>query len=282
MMPGGRGFSMGPGGEGSMGGMRGGGGPGQVAGEHTSLPKGVDYYLLRFFDFSVEPGKKYKYRVKLVIKDPNYGLPQAVLSPAVLDRQAKETQQAKARKADKPFYRIVEKWSDPSPAVGIPMNGNVRLAETKVPAADKANDEPTVKMLVEAFDVDESGAPIQAAAEKDFKRGSVANMVQDTEYLVDAMTIDTQKDFKFFTGMTLLDVDGGTKIAGARDMNYPARILVMGPAGELYIHNELDDKSYVDFHKATFEKSADPRMGPGGEGGPGAPPRGGKRTPPRR
>jgi hypothetical protein len=284
MPPGGRGYSMGPGGPGGEGpaGYRGGGGPGQIATEHTSLPKGVDYYLLRFFDFSVEPGKKYKYRVKLVVKDPNYGLPQAVLSPAVLDRQAKEAQEAKARKAEKPFYRIVENWSDPSPAVGIPMAGNVRLADVKVPTADKANDEPTVKMLVEAFDVDDAGAPIQAAAEKDFKRGYVANMVQDTEYLVDAMTIDTQKDFKFFTGMTLLDVDGGTKIAGARDMTYPARILVMGPAGEMYIRNELDDKSYVDFHKATFEKSTDSRMGPGGlEGGPGGPGRGGRR-PPRR
>src|SRR5262249_33998587 len=166
--------------EGGPGGFRGGGGGvGQAAMEHTTLPKGVDYYLLRFFDFSVEPGKKYKYRVKLVLKDPNYNLPQAVLSPAVLDRQAKELQAARAKnpKTEKPFYRIVEKWSDPSPAVGIPMAGNVRLADAKVPAADKANDEPTVKMLVEAFDADEAGTLIQAAVEKEFKRGYVANMV---------------------------------------------------------------------------------------------------------
>ena len=29
------------------------------------------HWLLRFFDFSVEPGKKYKYRVRLVMLDPN-------------------------------------------------------------------------------------------------------------------------------------------------------------------------------------------------------------------
>jgi hypothetical protein len=240
--------------------------------------------LLRFIDFSVEPGKKYKYRVKLVLKDPNYGLPQTVLSPTVLDRQAKEWQAARAEnpKADRPFWRIVDKWSDPSPAVGIPMAGNVRLADVKVPAADRVNDEPTVKMLVEAFDVDDAGTPIQAAAEKDFRRGYVANMVQDTEYLVDPMTIDTQKDFKFFTAMTLLDVDGGTKIAGTRDMNYPARILVMGPAGEMYVRNELDDKSYVENHRAIFEKT-DPRAGPGGPEGPGGFGRpGAGRRPPRR
>ena len=84
----------------------------------------------------------------------------------MLDRQAKEAAAAKATKSDKPFYRIVEKWSDPSPAVGIPMAGNVRLAETKIPAAEKFNDEPVVKLLVEAFDVDEAGNPIQAAGRK--------------------------------------------------------------------------------------------------------------------
>jgi hypothetical protein len=282
MPPGGRGYAM-MGQEGGPGGFRGGSsGPGQVAQEHVSLPKGVDYYLLRFFDFSVEPGKKYKYRVKLVLKDPNYGLPQMVLAPAVLDRQAKELQAARAKnpKAERPFYRIVDQWSDPSPSVGIPTNGNVRLADVKVPSSDKANDEPTVKLLVEAFDVDDSGMPIQAATEKDFKRGYVANMVQDTEYLVDAMTIDTQKDFKFFTGMTLLDVDGGAKIPGTRDMTYPARILVMGPAGELYIHDELDEKSYVETHRAIFEKNPTGAMGPEGPGGPGRP--GGRRGSPRR
>ena len=31
----------------------------------------VPNWLLRFFDFSVEPGKKYKYRVQLVMLDPN-------------------------------------------------------------------------------------------------------------------------------------------------------------------------------------------------------------------
>src|SRR4029078_4277403 len=134
--------------------------------------------------------KKYKYRVKLVVKDPNFNMPQGVLAPAVLDRQAKEAQTAKAHNGQKPSYRFVDKWSDPTPTVGIPMAGNVRLADAKIPSADKFNDEPTVKMLVEAFDVDETGNPIQAAVERDFRRGDVANFVKkDTEYLVDPTII---------------------------------------------------------------------------------------------
>ncbi len=218
----GRRFS-GPGGSPEGGSYR--SGSGQVAPQHSTLPsKGVDFYLLRFFDFSVEPGKKYRYRVKLVLADPNYNLPQGVLSPAVLDRQVKEAAAAKLKKSDI-FYRVIKDFSDPSPIVGIPMAGNVRLAETKVPPADKFNDEPSVKMLIEAFDVDETGNPIQTATEKDFHRGYVANTVQDAEYIVDGGEyIDTQPSFKFLTGMTLLDVDGGTKISKeSRDLTVPAR-----------------------------------------------------------
>jgi hypothetical protein len=275
MGPGGR-MPIGPGGPEGGGAFR--GGSGQAASQHTTLPKGVDYYLLRFFDYSVEPGKRYKYRVKLVVHDPNFNMPPTVLAPAVLDRQAKEFQAAKAKggpNAQKPFYRLVEKWSDPSPTVGIPMAGNVRLAETKVPPPEKFNDEPTVKLLVEAFDVDAAGNPIQAAKEPEkpavFRRGYVVNLVEDAEYLFDPITIDTQPNFRFQTGMTLLDVDGGTKISKeSKDMTVPARILVMGPAGELYIHNELDDKPYVESHRATFEKTTD-RQGPIGPGAPGGP-----------
>ena len=115
MGPTGRRFGGGPGGGPEGGGSYRGGGSGQPATEHTFLPKGVDYYLLRFFDFSVEPGKKYKYRVKLVLKDPNFNMPQSVLSPAVLDRQAKEaySDQEKEERSILPVSRKMER-SDPS------------------------------------------------------------------------------------------------------------------------------------------------------------------------
>jgi hypothetical protein len=172
----------------------------------------------------------------------------------------------------KRFYRIVQKWSDPSPNVGIPMAGNVRLAETKIPPPDKVNDEPVIKLLVEAFDVDDNGIPIQGANKFSVRRGYVANAIGDANYQPDPTTADIQPNFRFFTGMTLLDVDGGAKIAGAKDMTYPARILLMGPAGELYIRNEFDDKPYVATYHATFEESTDKRSstGPEAPGGPGS------------
>jgi hypothetical protein len=276
MGPGGRRIMAGPGGGPEGGGAYRGSGGGQAAAQHQVLPKGVDYYLLRFFDFTVEPGKKYKYRVKLVFNDPNFGMPEGVLAASVLDRQAKEVAATKKKKSDL-FYRVVDKWSDPTPTVGIPMAGNVRLADTKIPAG--VNDEPNVKLLVEAFDVDEAGLPIQAALESDktwFRRGNVVNMVQDAEYLVDPTMIDTKANFQFLTGMTLLDVDGGTKLS--RDMTVPSRILVMGSAGEMYIRNEIDDKPYVESHRKTFEKTTDKNGKPLGPEVPGGSPK----RPPRR
>jgi hypothetical protein len=236
---------------------------------HTQLSKGVDYYLLRFFDFTVEPGKKYKYRVKLVLGDPNYLMPASIMAPAVLDRQGQE---AKAHGNVKVPFRTFNSFSEPSPVVGIPMSGDVQLAEASIPPPGKINAEPVVKLLVEAFDVDDEGSPIQAAKEKEFRRGYVANMIEDGDYFFENMVIDTKKDFRFLTGMTLLDVEGGTNLT--RDLTVPVRIVVMGPAGELYIRNETDDKPLVEYHRALFdnpnEKKGRGPSGPGGpEGGPG-------------
>lgn len=166
---------------------------------------------------------------------------------------------------------MVENWSDPSPTVGIPLSGGVKLVDVKVPSADKVNDEPSANLLVNSFDVDatDKNNAIQAANKKDFRRGGVANMTEKADYLVDGgLAIDTDDNFKFVTGMTLVDIDGGKKLANSQTS--PGRVLMMGPAGELYVHNELDDKPAVDYHKAIFEEHRSPDGGPEGPGGRGS------------
>lgn len=172
---------------------------------------------------------------------------------------------------------MIEAWSEPSPTVGIPLSGGVKLVDVKVPSADKVNDEPTAKLLVNSFDVDETDKnnAIQAANEGVFRRGGVANMTEKADYLVDGgIAIDTRDSFKFVTGMTLVDIDGGKKLGN--NATTPGRIMVMGPSGELYIRNELDDKLAVETHKAIFEAPKYPEGGVEGPGGPQRP--GGKGT----
>ncbi len=55
--------------------MRGGGAAANVnVNTSNSQAKAVEHLLFRCFDFTVTPGKTYRYRVRLVLSNPNYGL----------------------------------------------------------------------------------------------------------------------------------------------------------------------------------------------------------------
>ena len=89
--------------------------PGNV-GNATQVPL-VDYKLFRCFDFSVQPGRTYRYRVRLVLNNPNYNVGAQYLANAAL-----------AKGATRP-----SPWSDPSSEVNVPrgfsmLAGNARPA----------------------------------------------------------------------------------------------------------------------------------------------------------
>lgn len=84
---------------GGMGGMMGGGEGGM--GMEMKLP---EYRMFRFVDTTVEPGKTYRYRVQISVRNPNFGLPAQYLSQADL--------------ADKPI--LAAKKSEPSPLAHVP------------------------------------------------------------------------------------------------------------------------------------------------------------------
>jgi hypothetical protein len=248
-MPGGRGEGR----EGYVAGSRG-GAPGTTADAAPQEP----YWLLRFFDFNVEPGKKYIYRVMLVMQDPNQTSPAGrYVSLDYLD--SKVIQRIKEKKQG-PFRRTA--WSDPSPVVSIPLAGGVRVAAAK-PASERLNDEPSTTLLVESFGSDDKGKATRAAKEKDFKRGSVANMTEDAEILVDqGRAIDPMKSFPFHTGITVLDIEGGDPLA--KDIKKPARVLLMDQAGQLFVQNETDDANAVELHRDLFtDADKQPRGRPG-------------------
>ena len=90
-----------------------------------------------------------------------------------------------------------------------------------------------------------AGKAIQAAKEKDFVRGGVANMTEDAEILADqGRAIDPFEDFKFQTDITVADIRGGEQLT--REASRPARVLLMGPAGQLFVQEETEDLETVD------------------------------------
>ncbi len=223
---GGRGYGGEMGGRGyggEMGGGRGGNYAGAGGGGGGLGPDGeprAPVWLLRFFDFSVEPGKKYKYRVQLAMLDPNQSFGARYVSPDSLNQEADKRikQEKAARKSRSTPYRSTE-WSKPSVTVSIPLAGSVKVASTK-PATDKFNDEPSATLLVESFGSDEKSNAIQVAEEENFQRGDVANMTKDTKVLVEGgRAYDPVSKFPFRTGIAVVDIRGGERLT--RDAQRP-------------------------------------------------------------
>jgi hypothetical protein len=271
------GYGGGYGGEGGYSGGYAGGGRGGF--DQNGEPQ-APHWLLRFFDFSVQPGKKYKYRVRLAMLDPNQNFGGRRVDPESLDstvinriRDEKKARPAPPRSnAPPPTPVRMTAWSKPSRTVTVPLAGSVNVAGAK-PAAEQFNSEPRAILLVQSFGTDEKGNAIQAAIEKKegFQRGNVANLTADTEVLVDqGRAIDPYKAFVFQTDITVADIRGGERLT--REDSRPARVLLMGPAGQLFVQDEISDLEVVETHRSTFAK--EPPDGTGGfrgEGGYGRP-----------
>ena len=100
----------------------------------------------------------------------------------------------------------------------MPLDGGVRVAGVQ------AAEDPKAKLLVEAFGKDPKAGnwiqatPQNAEKDKEFPRGSVVNFVDDAEFLVEnGSYIDKSDSFRFYTGITVVDMRGGERIAG-RDL----------------------------------------------------------------
>jgi hypothetical protein len=282
-MEGGRGgYGMGRGGYGMEGG-RGGYGRGGISAEMMGGGRGAfdlaqfeqytwdgttKYLLFRYFDTKVEPGKRYRYRVRLVLTDVNADAPEMYLDNAVTAR----------RKENPARYRFTE-WSDESPVAVVPQAGLVYVAGAQPANAANFAAEPEAKLLIKSID---AGQPAEIALAEMFVRGAVLNMVARQAQIIWSATFQTMdKDgapvdapkFDFRTGMTLLDFDGGEELNGNRQLKAPARALLMDSTGRMAIEGELDAETQVRTYNALMdmkkdaERAARERENGGGERG---------------
>ena len=64
-------------------------------------------------------------------------------------------------------------------------------------------------------------------------------MTEDTEVLADqGRAIDPYKAFKFQTDITVADIRGGERLT--REASRGPRVLLMGPAGQLFVQDETE------------------------------------------
>jgi hypothetical protein len=223
----------------------------------------IEHRLFRFFDFGAKPGKTYRYRVKLVLRNPN-----ALVPPRFLEKR--EFAKGEAREAD---------WSEPSPPVAV-IAGNRLLAGTVSPGR---GNEPTGHVLAKLFNSDVA-AEIRRMF--DISRGSVLNELAAKIGLTDGNNNQTRAEtLDFKTNAVVLDMFGGDKIPGARASDpradqpkVPGHFLVLDNDGDLRTLVQSTDAGMFETEAEEAERQRD-----AGEGGnkpgaaansPGAPPGG--------
>jgi hypothetical protein len=233
--------------------------------ESGQLRPRVKHKMVRFFDFSAEPGKSYRYRVQLVLEDPNRPANPAadpnkrILERTVVERLAKieaedEAYFRKEGKRRRTFY-VKTEWSEPSNVVSLSklsrvVGGSVQAG--KRVKIGMAKDAPTVQtsgpagtLVVVEWD---KRRAIEVPAKKETQLGSLLNFTQNADVLhPQSFQILTVENFEFNTEAFVVDMRGGDPLIEDRDKNErteyptPGEILVINGDGELVVCNEVDD-----------------------------------------
>jgi hypothetical protein len=130
--------------------------PGPVAAAATSR-----YLLFRFFDFDVQPGKQYVYRVRLKLRNPNYKKSSISVNPAWLkDPNWAEEQFLKTEWSDA---------SEPAPTISVP--GGTSILAVSV-SNNKATREHLGRVLVTKWSKKHG---VEAFDKVDVQHGSVVD-----------------------------------------------------------------------------------------------------------
>jgi hypothetical protein len=195
--------------------------------------KDLGFRLFRFFDFKVEPGKQYIYRVQLALANPNYGMKAAVLKKAEL--------------AQKQFLKTG--WSEPSPIISVPRDTRVLVNAVKPPP--RANAEPTATITVLKWLI-RSGIKVSHEFPQ-VTRGQLANFG-------DIAVHEAGGPVNFFSDATVVDVRGGDHLGKKTStLTTAGEILLMDADGSLSVRNEVDDSAACR-RLAEAVKEATPRQ----------------------
>lgn len=176
--------------------------------------KAPQHLLLRFFDFTVLPKKRYRYRVRLVLKNPNQHVDVKYL--------------ASAEYASKPILERAKDWSEPTEVIAV--QPEVQILVRSEPLAKG----PAVPVRIRVWDP-QTGRWRQT--KKDLVRGQVADFVD----MVAVQPKAGKERTEYFTGATAVDFTGGQRMFRSRQTQ-PIDLLMLEPDGSLVIHSELEDR----------------------------------------
>ncbi|ADB18273.1 hypothetical protein Psta_3612 [Pirellula staleyi DSM 6068] len=266
MMPGGGG-GMRPQSRPQRGGMMGGapgmygsesGGSGMYGASGVATPTIAKYKLLRFNDMEVKQGRVYRYRVRLLVEDPNHPAnPLAAPSIQSLDDPVRERVKAleadEAKRADKrrTFWRVSD-WSEPSELVKLPDSESFFAKSVVAPPSSEVvpgkprvpNKEHTATTLAVVWD---DVKRVDVPAPLEVLRGSTVNFQADAQVIHPALASERKlTKYVFKTQAVVADISGGEVIpplqrANDKPLNAPGELLIFDRFGKLQVRHETDD-----------------------------------------
>jgi hypothetical protein len=244
-----------------------------VVDRDKDIPK---YLLLRFFDFDVQPGRQYRYRVQLLLHNPNYGVPQSLLED---ERHGKE----QYVRSDQPD------WSDPTEPILVPPDSRIiagRVLPPTRPAIDPLPQQGWIKIEQwwppNGRDASEKflcwrgtaldflgrvypppreapAAPTKGGASKTGQHGDLPGTTA-TAPKTTREGLEFNVDYK--TGTLLLDMRGGERLSNKyRELTSPGEYLVLQADGTLKVYSEIEH--ITEFEKGEETEPVEPGMGPG-------------------
>lgn len=262
------------------------------------------YKLLRFTDTTVQPGKIYRYRVKVALEDPNKPR-NAALEPLVTSLDSKVKNRLAQLAAGKSSF-LTSDWSEVSPAVELPPADHFYAVAATPPKLQQIRDDlpqfidkdASAKTLVVLWSEKKS---VDVPGVTDVSRGTALTFVKDAEVL-HPVTATPRKisDFSFNTEAVVADINGGETIKArnlqdSSSLKTPGEMLVFDDQGRWHVldetydadarmrfvpEDESDEGETTPVRRPT--RSTRPAAGPGapGFGGPEGMMRGPGRAPP--
>jgi hypothetical protein len=190
-------------------------GPGGNVGNPT---RKADQTLFRFFDFTVEPGRSYCYRVQLKLSNPNYN---------VTDRYLKDPNSRTQKLVSSP-------WSQVTPVVTVPRDIELLAGTVK-----QTSKEPIIKAVVSKLDRERG---MKLVAEDTFQRGSVLNIHKKVKLDSVPGTDPVEVETELNSDAVIVDIAGGKPLKNTKSMTEPGEMIVLQPDGTLIVRDELDDE----------------------------------------
>ena len=263
-------------------------GPGMGGGGESFLEEEVpvDHKLVRFYDFDVQPGHSYRYRIRLILEDPNnpnikekrdltvHTAPELHTLDDDVRLRLRELNDEKNLK----FFRY-SPWSAPTATVHFPQPEQVLVNTVQAPKIsihenhEFTLDEP--KGVVKTIVWDETRA-VDVPIDRVVLRGSILNFPIQYPKLPANWTTPWQQSsidlsgnyqyahpfshqiknidsFSTKTDWFIADIQGGELIGGTKEdpLYSPGEFAIIDANGNLIIRNELDDAD--EFYRFTLK-----------------------------